>query len=170
VTEEPFAARLLRVLTRAEQSLGIAAFSALTLILVADVVSRELTGAGLVWARQLGAYANVLLTMAGIGLASAAGGHLRPRFADAWLPRELDPVIVRLQEAVTAIACAIFATVAALAIRDTWLLAERTSTPDLPIWPFQLAIPLAFALTAVRHACHAVWPALRPASPAGDTD
>ena len=62
------------------------AFVLLIVIVFADVAVRELTGAGLHWARQAGVYANIFVVMLGFGLASASGSHLRPRFADHWLP------------------------------------------------------------------------------------
>ncbi len=156
------AERLLAVLGRIEQGVCAAGFLTLTVVLAADVASRELTGAGLVWARQVGVYANLLLTLAGIGLASASGTHLRPRFADRWLPSGMAHAMPRLQEATMSGACAFFALLGAVATHETYSLAERTALPSWPIWPFQLVIPLVFAVAAFRHGCYARWPSLRP--------
>jgi TRAP-type C4-dicarboxylate transport system permease small subunit len=162
--------QLLRWLGRLERGLSIAAFAVLAGVLLADVVSRELTGAGLTWARAIGGYANLFLMLAGIGLASAGGSHLRPRFADHWLPARLEPLLVRCQEVVMALFCAGVAVVAAAAVQETWRLGERSATPDWPVWPFQLVIPLVFGLAVLRHACFAAWPALRPADDVAPLD
>ncbi len=162
-----YAQRCLDMIGRWEQRISAAAFLVLTAVLAADVFSRELTGTGLVWARQVGVYANLLLTLAGLGIASAAGAHLRPRFADGWLPIRFHHTAARLQECVMAGACALFALLGVLATHETFTLAERTSLPDWPVWPFQVVIPLVFAVAALRHGCFALWPALRPAE-AGD--
>ena len=82
-----FARRLLAVLAQVERVLCVSAFLLLVAVLFADVLSRELTAAGLYWAPQIGVWANVFVVMAGFGLASTAGAHLRPRFADDWLPQ-----------------------------------------------------------------------------------
>lgn len=79
---------LLEWLHRAEQLITFAAFLVMIVVVFADVVSREVTGTGLHWARQAGVYANIFVVMFGIGIASAEGAHLRPRFADNWLPAQ----------------------------------------------------------------------------------
>ena len=76
----------LKRLVKAEKWISFVAFTLLITVIFADVVSRELTGSGMHWARQVGVYANIFIVMAGFGLASASGQHLRPRFADGWLP------------------------------------------------------------------------------------
>ena len=84
------AGRVLAAIRVVEKTLVVTAFSILVLVVFADVVSREITGAGLYWASQVGVWANVIVVMAGFGLASADGVHLRPRFADNWLPATWD--------------------------------------------------------------------------------
>ena len=41
----------------------------------------------------------------------------------------------------------------------------RAQAFDVPVWPFQLAIPLGFLSAAVRYFFYAAWPALRPEPP-----
>ncbi len=155
-------AGLLRRAGQVERWIAMLAFLMLVAVLFADVVSRELTGSGLIWARQLGVYANLVITLVGLGVASAQGAHLRPRFADRWLPNAWNPAIERLQEALMAGFCAAFAIVAIVAVMETQALAERTAMPPWPVWPFQALIPLAFSAAGVRHALFAAWPGLRP--------
>lgn len=150
---------------QAERAVACGAFLALVAVLFADVVSRELTGAGLAWARQVGVYANLLVTMAGLGLASAQGAHLRPRFADRWLPARWDPLVARLQEALMAAFCVGFAVVGLVAATETRTLGENSAMPAWPVWPVQLVIPLAFFAAAARHAAFAAWPELRSRPP-----
>lgn len=157
------AARVLRMAGWAERQATFAAFMILVAVLFADVLSRELSGAGLLWARQLGVYANLVVTMLGLGVASASGAHFRPRFADDWLPATWEPWLVRLQEALMAAFCVGFALVAAVAVAETRALHERSSLPSWPVWPFQAVIPLAFLSAGTRHALLACWPQLRPA-------
>lgn len=147
-----------------ERAITFTAFLVLITVLFADVISREVTGAGIIWARQIGVYANLFLTMVGIGVASADGAHLRPRFADRWLPAAWDPALERLQEALMAAFCLAFAIVAALAVTETRTLDERSAMPPWLVWPFQAVIPAVFLVACLRHAMFAVIPSLRAAS------
>lgn len=159
----PIVVRSLAWMRAAERVITFAAFAVLAAVVFADVLMREFTGSGLSWARQIGVYANVVVTLVGIGLASAGGAHLRPRFADRWLPAAWDPFLVRLGEWLTAAFCLAFAWVALGVVVETYELDERSVVLRLIVWPFQSVLPLAFLVAALRHAAYGTWPALRPA-------
>lgn len=160
---ERLAARLLATLARIERAVTFAAFMLLVAVLFGDVVLREITGTGMVWARQVAVYANLFLTLVGIGIASADGVHLRPRFADALLPSSWEPFLRLLQQLAMAAFCMAFAVIASAAVAETRLLVERTAMPAWPVWPFQVVIPVVFALAGLRHLAYAVFPRLAPA-------
>lgn len=162
---ERAAAAALAAVGRAERAVTFTAFVLLVAVLFADVASREVTGSGIVWARQLGVYANLVLTMVGIGIASADGAHLRPRFADRWLPAAWDARVERAAEGLMAAFCLAFAVVALAAVAETRALGERTPMPSWLVWPFQSVIPGVFLVAAARHAAFAAWPRLRPPAP-----
>lgn len=157
--------RLLESLQRAERTIVIAAFVGMVGVVFADVLAREVTGIGLPWARQVGVYFNIAVVMFGIGLASASGSHLRPRFADAWLPSRWEPGLAFLQHALFALFCLAFAVVAADMVFTSFRLDERSEILRLPVWPIQAVIPLVFLIAALRHGIYAARPALRPSPP-----
>jgi TRAP-type C4-dicarboxylate transport system permease small subunit len=159
---ERWAARALAVLERTEQAITFAAFALLVVVLFADVAVRELTGAGLTWSRQLGVYANLFLTLVGIGVASAAGAHLRPRFADHWLPASWDAALETLRDAVMAVFCAGVAAVSVMVVAETRALEERVVVLNWLVWPFQVVIPTVFLAAAIRHGLYAAFAGLRP--------
>ncbi len=150
-------------LGKVERAISFAAFMVMIVVVFGDVLSREITGAGLHWARQAGVYANLFVVMFGLGVASANGRHLRPRFADSWLPESWQPVLERLQELGMALFCMAFALVAVTVVNDSVQLAERSAVLGVLIWPFQAVIPVAFGLAGLRHGLYALYPALRPA-------
>lgn len=158
----PVVTRLLDTLRRAELVVTSAAFAVLTVVIFSDVVVREFSGTGLTWAREIGVFANIVVTLIGIGLASDAGAHLRPRFADRWLPSAWDPLLVRVGEALTAVFCVAFAWIALRVVLETRELDERSVVLRMVVWPIQSALPVAFVLCAVRHAAYACWPTLAP--------
>jgi TRAP-type C4-dicarboxylate transport system permease small subunit len=157
-----FAARLLHVIRTVEKLLCITAFAVLIAVIFADVLSRELTGAGLYWASQTGVWANVLVVMAGFGLASTDGAHLRPRFADGWLPECWVGTLQFLQQITMALFCLALAVLSLLVVLGSWQLGEVDIDLFLPIWPVQAALPAAFFAAALRYAIYGFCPALRP--------
>ncbi len=158
---ELFAAILERM-GRFERAVTFGCFIVLIAVVFADVVSREIAGTGLHWARQVGVYANLFVIMFGIGLASSAGAHLRPRFADGWLPASWSGTLDRLQDGLMALFCLGFAVVAAGMVYEGFELTERSAVLGIVIWPFQAVIPLVFGLATFRHGVYALYPALRP--------
>lgn len=158
-------AGLLDALHRVERAIVVVAFVGMAGVVFADVAARELTGVGLPWARQVGVYFNIFVVLFGIGLASASGSHLRPRFADHWLPARWEPQLAFLQHALFALFCVAFAVVAADMVVTTYRLDERSEILRLPVWPIQSVIPLVFLIAALRHGIYALRPALRPKAP-----
>ena len=164
---QPVATRLLLRIGSVERVVTFAAFLVLIGVIFADVLMREVTGSGLHWARQAGVYANLFVVMFGIGIASAGGAHLRPRFADGWLPERFEPLLIRLQDALMACFCLCFAGIAAVVVMDSYMLAERSVVLRIVIWPFQAVVPVVFVIATVRHGLYAAFPSTRPAESAG---
>lgn len=153
---------LLEGMRRAELAVTTAAFVVLVTVIFADVAVRRVTGSGIVWAREIGVMANIVLTIIGIGLASADGTHLRPRIFDRVVPAHWDTVMTRLQEALTALAFAVLAVIASMVVRETIELDERSIVLRWVVWPIQASLPIAFAVATVRHGLFALRPDLRP--------
>jgi TRAP-type C4-dicarboxylate transport system permease small subunit len=161
------AVAVLNAVARVERSLTVAAFAVLVAVVFADVVSRELLGRGLHWAMQAGVYANYVVVLCGLGLASAGDAHLRPRFADRWLPVRLEPWLARLPDAGMALFSLWFATIAVDVVAVTRSLGDRSAVLGNLTWPLQALLPVAFGMAAVRHGLYACWPGLRPRPPGG---
>ncbi len=156
-------ANFLQRLRQMEGGLTFAAFTVMVVVVFADVVTREITGSGLLWARQVGVYANIFVVMLGFGLASADGAHLRPRFADRWLPKSWDRFLPHVQEALMALFCLAFCIIASQVLAETFALQERSVVLRVVVWSVQAVIPVAFGIATLRHGLYAIWPVLRPA-------
>jgi TRAP-type C4-dicarboxylate transport system permease small subunit len=156
--------QLLAWLDRWERRLCVAAFSLLAMVLFADVLLREVSGNGIPWAVQTGVYANLVVALFGMGLAASAGSHLRPRFADRWLPRAWDSTLQRLAHALTALLLLFFAGLALQLALETRALAETATVLRIPLWPLQLLIPLSFISAALRYLLFFLQPQLAPES------
>ncbi len=158
----PRAPWLLRALARFEQIATTAAFALLIAVVFADVVWRWVTGSGIFWAREVGVYANIVLTIIGIGVASAHGAHLRPRFMDRLVPPRFEAMMIRVQELLTALAFLGLAWIAWRVVAETMQLDDRSIVLRWTVWPIQLVLPIAFGIGALRHALYAWWPEHRP--------
>jgi TRAP-type C4-dicarboxylate transport system permease small subunit len=160
---------ILHYLTRIERGLTTAGFIAMTSILFADVVARELTNSGLITARQYAVYANILVVMFGLGIASSQDAHLRPRFIDNLLPSSFKEATKWLKEAVTAAfagGCAILSTWITL---ESFQLTEVSALTGNYIAPFMAIMPIGFAFMTLRHLLYACWPDLAPEAEFGVT-
>ena len=151
VAPETFPVLALKRLQQIESWLTCTAFFILVVVVFSDVVSRELTGSGLFWASQTGVWANVIIVMAGFGLASSEGAHLRPRFTDNWLPASWFTLLIRIQHLCMAGFCLGFGLLAARVVLGSYQLGEVSIDLFLPVWPVQLFIPAAFFAATLRH-------------------
>ena len=154
--------KLLQLISVFERSACIAALAFMSVLIFIDVLLRTFLGTGLHWIGQTAVYANMVVALLGIGLASASAAHLRPRFADNWLPLSWQPLLISIGEAITACACLGFVYLSVHLVFETYQLQEISTVLRTLIWPVQLLLPLAFFLAAVRHACYALNPDLRP--------
>lgn len=156
------AERFLTLLTRVERGVCIAAFTVMALAVFADVAARAVLGHGLMGALQIGVIGMIAAAFFGAGLASAQGGHLRPRVFDRLIPPALGALADRVAEALTALFCAAFALMALAVTAETARLGDVNPVLGWAVWPAQAVLPLAFASLAARHALYAIRPGLRP--------
>mgnify|MGYP002018375866 FL=1 len=156
--------KTLNLLNRFEKGITFLAFAVLVLVMFTDVAVREITGTGLHWSRQLGVYANLFVVMFGLGVASSEGAHLRPKFADHWLPESWNPFLTRIQEAIMSLFCLLFAIVAFQVVVETYNDAVQSIVLRVVVWPFQAVIPIAFLLTSIRHLFYTIDPSHRPST------
>lgn len=159
---------LLQGMQRLEQVGTTLAFAVMVIVLGWDILGRELLGGGKIWATPVAVYANIFLAFIGIGVASAHGAHLRPRFLDRLGPRRWDATLERIGDAGFALFGAAAAGLCLSMLRESIELAETDPVLPVQIWPLQGILVAGFALAAVRHALYALYPALRPVPDAGE--
>jgi len=153
---------LLNLIRVGERLIATTAFLLMILVAFSDVALREITGSGLDGAREAAVLLMVVLVMSGFGLASDAGRHLRPRFADGLIAATTSPWVGRIGDLLSAAIFTLLAVLAAALVRESWLLGEVTPVLRLPTWLVQLFLPLAFGLAALRHTGYLARPELRP--------
>ena len=164
------AKKILSRLTLIEKWMTFTAFLILVVVMFADVAIRELSGTGLHWSRQIGVYANLFVVMFGLGVASSESAHLRPKFADNWLPESWNPILERFQEGLMCLFCLVFSIVATQVVIETFNDDVQSMVLRIAIWPFQAIIPIAFFMTSIRHLIYTMYPNLRPVIPINNED
>ncbi len=146
--EESLPARLGR---RIENGALVALLTAMLVLAVVQILLRNLTGSGPGWADEALRLLVLWVGMFGALAASRDDRQLRIDLLSRYLspgPRRIVEFVVH---AVTAAICAILAW-------QSWRFvageAEYGATlfNDLPAWPFQIILPVGFALLAWRHA------------------
>lgn len=155
--------KFLKALWTIEAAICVLAFCGTALALMADVLAREFFGNGLFGAQRFAVWANAIAGLLGFALVTAERGHLRPQFADALLPKALEPHIERIGEVVSAAICLALAWFAVEFVQSSARLGERGMAIPILVWPIQLVLPWMFFSSALRHLAYAAWPVLRPA-------
>ena len=161
---------------KAECLVAVSAFGLIAVLLILDVAGREVLGplykllgikgaTGIYGAQKLSVYALVLASFYGIGIATATGSHLLPRIGFGWIPQEFGPTMDRMADLITAVFMVAVAYYGYVFVASTMAAGLRAQAFNLPVWPFQVAIPLGFLSASVRYFLYAAWPALRPLAP-----
>ncbi len=161
---------------KAECLVAVSAFGLIAVLLILDVAGREVLGpiykmlgikgaTGVYGAQKLSVYSLVLASFCGIGIATATGSHLLPRVGFGWIPAAWGHSMDRAADLLTAVFMLGVAYYGYVFISSTMAAGLRAQAFNLPVWPFQLAIPLGFLSASVRYFLYARWPALRPLPP-----
>ena len=173
----PGVRRLVELWHRGECWVAVVAFGFIAGILVLDVIGREFVGpllrfvgldpgaTGIFASQKLSMFALVIGSFAGIGIATATGSHIVPRFASGWVPAAWGPFMDRLADVLTGLFLVVVAWYGFKFVGSSFKTDLRAPVLDWPVWPIQLAIPLGFLSAAGRYFFYAAWPALKPLPP-----
>ncbi|MCB1419790.1 MAG: TRAP transporter small permease [Notoacmeibacter sp.] len=142
--------------------MAFVAFVAMTVALSADVIGREVFSEGVFGAVRFSLFALILCAMAGFGLATANGAHLRPRFLDFLTERTLRRPAARAGNLLSAIILGTFVYAAWKMVSFSLVIGETDLMLGIPMWPIQMAIPVGFGLSAIRYLIYALYPDLAP--------
>ena len=163
------ARQFLKWMWRLEATICVVTFSVTAVALIADVLGREFFGDGIFGAQRVAVWSTAIAGLVGFALVTAERGHLRPQFADGWIPARFDRSFDRFAELLSATICIVLGVYAAWFVQSSAQLNERGLAIPILVWPIQLILPWMFFSSAVRHLIFATWPALRP-EPKGETN
>ncbi len=145
-----------------EKIMVVLTFLAMLVALIADVIGREFFSQGVFGSVKFAVYALILCAMAGFGLATASGSHLRPKFLDFVSKGRVEMPVRRMGRIVSAGILLFLGWGALQMVAFSHLIEERDLTLGWLVWPVQMILPVAFAISALRHLIYAVVPSLMP--------
>ena len=140
---------------RLEDGLIVALLAAIVLLAGAQIVVRNVGAGGLVWSDQVLRILVLWVAMFGAVAAARDNSHAIIDLVVHRLPELPKRLLESAVCAVTAALCGFIAWHSALFVREESRFGEMLFG-DVPSWPFQLAIPVGFALIAWRYAVYTV--------------
>jgi TRAP-type C4-dicarboxylate transport system permease small subunit len=147
--------QLLRILMRIEAVVAALAYATTTLLLLADVVAREVFSQALWGAQQSAILLSILAGMIGLTLATGRQAHFRPEFADSVLRFN---GVNRVGDLISAVLFAGFAYYATEFVIESRDFSDRVPIINIMLWPLQIVVPYAMASSAIKHAVFALKP------------
>lgn len=161
-TKQRVLAALLKAMTKLEIVAAIAGFGVMTLSISADLISRSIWNTGVLGASHIAVYAMILSAMAGFGLATASGRHLRPKLFESVNPKQSEHISVVFGQVISALILLGLAWFSFKMMQETITFNERDLLLRIAVWPFQGIMGVGFLLSGVRHAIYAIAPDLTP--------
>ncbi len=161
-----------------ERFAAILTFSAIGILMMYDVISRELitpllmkfgidSGALiLVGSQKIGVYCLIAGAFAGFTVATATGAQLVPKVGFGWAPKSWDATMNRVGDFITAIFLGIVTYYAIVFVKSSASTGLLTSGGlEMMVWKLQTVIPIGFASAAGRYLFYGLWPGTRPIPP-----
>lgn len=155
--------RILDRLTWVEMIIAFLSLATIAGVLAVDVIMREFFGGSLFGSLRVGVYSLILCAMAGFGIATATGSHLRPTFADKLIPARYERVAQRIGQVASSLIMVTLAWASWRMVAFAEQIGERDVALGIPIWWVQTGVPLAFSIAALRYISYAIYPDLLPA-------
>lgn len=152
--------RLLETLRIVESVSAAAAYAAVALLLMYDVVAREVFGQALLGTQQLAVYGAILAGFLGLTLATSDNSHLRPAFMD-FLVAKIHIPIERIGDTISAIFFFIAAYIAWTFVVVSFEAGDKAPVLYFVVWPLQLIIPYAFLSAGTKHLIFSLRPDLK---------
>lgn len=154
--------RLIEIVTTIERLAAGLCISFLAIILIGDVLSREVFGHSWPWAQKLGLHLMIFAGGIGVSLASSKGSHLRPEVGDQILPKRLLPALTTLREFCVTAFCAFYLYISFVYVAQSKEFGDLNVVTGVPLWVVQAVFPFVFLMVTLKHLIYTVMPSTRP--------
>lgn len=123
----------------------------MTVLVIMDVLSREIMNEGIPWAQKAAVYLMIWGGFIGAILVTEKAGHLRPEVADKLWGEKGKLIFVRVQNLVMLILSAVFSYYAFLYVQESFSFGDKSIVLQVPLWTLQLIIPYTFISMGLRN-------------------
>ncbi|SDQ96665.1 TRAP transporter small permease [Pseudovibrio sp. Tun.PSC04-5.I4] len=152
----------LNVLFRLEAVFASLAYVVVLGAMMAGIIAREFFGISFLYTNKIALFGAIFAGMVGLGLATASGNHIRPKFTDGWMPENWQSTLKRLGDVISGCVFCVAGYISALLVQSSYEVEFLVPVVDWPLWWFQLIMPYAFFSNALRHFAFAIMPSLKP--------
>ncbi len=149
--------RVARSIRFVESLLATAAYAAVAIILMADIVGREIFGHSFLGAQQVAVYGAIIAGFLGLTIATSDDAHLRPKFLDFLLRRQ-ETLADRVGNTVSGMFFVAGAYIAWTFVAISMNSGDRAPVLYFFVWPLQMVIPYAFLSAGLKHLIFAIDP------------
>lgn len=143
--------RLIHILSSFEKFVASVFMGLMTLLVILDVLSRELINQGIPWAQKSAVYLMIWSGFIGAILICEKASHLRPEIAEKFWGEDKKLLFIRVQNFTTMIVSFIFLYYSFLYVRESFSFGDKSVVLQVPLWTLQLIIPYAFLSMSMRH-------------------
>lgn len=150
--------RIIGWMIRFEAVVAVAAYAAVALLLLADVMSREFLSQSIWGAQKAAVLCSVVAGMLGLTLATGRSAHFRPEFADAVLPF---PWVEQIGDFISGLCFAMLAIFAIQFVFQSHEFQDRVAVINILLWPIQIVVPYAMISSAIKHFAFAASPSFK---------
>ncbi len=139
----------------AENSLLVLILSSMMVLAVSQIVMRNLFGTGVTWIDPVIRISVLWIAILGAMIGTREGNHIAIDLLTQYVKGPIIVWVMRLVHLLSASICSLMAWVSVTFVYDE-LLYNTPAFGNLPAWPFQIIMPLGFAVMAVRFGLKAV--------------
>ena len=154
----------LRALRLFEAVIATVAYSTVAILLMVDVVGRELFSSAFLGLQQVAVYGAIIAGFLGLTLATSDNAHLRPEFLDFLAGKKFEAAVRRMGDFLSAAFFFAAAVVAWRFVQISMDSGDRAPVLYFLLWPLQLVIPYAFGSAGLKHLIFGLRPDLKTAT------
>lgn len=134
-----------------EKKMAALSMGLMTVLVIFDVLSREIFNKGIPWAQKSAVYLMIWGGFIGAILVAEKAAHLRPEVADKIWGEKGKLTFVRVQNFVMLIFCAIFLFYSYKYVAESFSFGDKSVVLQVPLWVLQLVIPYTFLSMSLRN-------------------
>ncbi len=143
--------KLINILSRFEKIIASISMALMTILVICDVISREVFNTGIPWAQKSAVYLMIWGGFVGAILVAEKASHLRPEVGDKLWGEKGKLIFVRIQNFVMFLFCAMFVYYAYSYVKESFSFGDKSVVLQVPLWTLQIIIPYTFFSMGLRN-------------------